>query len=127
MSDELLRACARKGGVVGLNGIGIFLGVQGQLLTTFLHHLHYTVDLVGPEHVGLGLDYVFDRAEYEAWLRRRPDLIPAGMGLAGATSTLEPEAFGEIAEHLARTNLSDTQIRGILGGNWLRVARAVWR
>ena len=127
VSDELMRACAKKGGVVGLNGIGIFLGSQGTLLETFLRHLHYTIDLIGPEHVGLGLDYVFNHAEYEAWLRARPDMVPAGMDIDCALSMLGPEAFGEIAEDLARTNLTDTQIRGVLGENWLRVAEQVWR
>jgi microsomal dipeptidase-like Zn-dependent dipeptidase len=40
---------------------------------------------------------------------------------------VEPESFEEIAEGLARDNMSDPQIRGILGGNWLRIAEQVWR
>jgi membrane dipeptidase len=40
---------------------------------------------------------------------------------------VEPEAMDEIAEGLARDNLTDTQIRGILGENWLRIAMRVWR
>jgi hypothetical protein len=35
---------------------------------------------------------------------------------------IEPEALPAIAEDLARDNLTDAQIRGILGENWLRVA-----
>jgi len=126
VSDELMRACAKKGGVVGLNGNGIFLGGQGPLLTSFLRHLHYTIDLVGPEHVGLGLDYVFDVSEHAGLLRRRPQLIPRGMDFSSALSMMEPEALGEIAEDLAKTNLTDAQIRGILGENWIRIARQVW-
>ena len=128
VSDELMRACAKKGGVVGLNGIGIFLGNRkGDLITSFLRHLHYAIDLIGPEHVGLGLDYVFDASEYEHFLRRHPHLVPAGMDLDTALSMMKPETLGEIAEDLARTNLTDAQIKGVLGENWMRVASQVWR
>jgi membrane dipeptidase len=127
ISDELMRACAKKGGVVGLNGIGIFLGGGGHVLRNFLRHLHYAIDLVGPEHVGLGLDYVFDVSEHEDLLRRLPQLIPAGMDLPAALAMLQPEALGEITEDLARVNLTDAQIKCILGENWMRVASQVWR
>lgn len=33
----------------------------------------------------------------------------------------------EIVDALGRSNLTDEQIRAILGGNWLRVAGDVWR
>jgi membrane dipeptidase len=40
---------------------------------------------------------------------------------------VEPEAMRAIAEGLARDNLTDAQICGILGENWLRIATRVWR
>ena len=36
-------------------------------------------------------------------------------------------SVGEIAEGLLRDNLTDEQVGGILGLNWLRVAREVWK
>lgn len=125
VSDEMMRACARKGGVVGLSGIGPFLGVTDHLVERLLRQLRYVIDLVGPEHVGLGLDYVFDRAELEEHVRQMPHLYPSG--ISGGLAMIEPESFSEIAERLARDNLTDAQIRGILGGNWLRIAERVWR
>jgi membrane dipeptidase len=125
ISDPLLRACAAKGGVVGLSGIGPFLGVNANLLERLLRQLKYVIDLIGPDHVGLGLDYVFDRAALEENVRRNPTLYPAGV--QGGLAMIEPESVGDIAEGLAQDNLSDTEIRGILGENWLRIARQVWR
>ena len=55
-----MRACARKGGVNGLSGIGPLLGVNENLVERLLHQLRYAVDLVGAEHADLSLDYVFD-------------------------------------------------------------------
>ena len=123
--DELLVACARKGGVIGVSGIGPFLGTSTNLVERLLSQLRYMVDLVGPEHVGLGLDYVFDRSGLEENVRRNPSLYP--LGIAGGLAMIEPEAMGEIAEGLAKAHFSDAQISGILGGNWWRIANHVWR
>lgn len=127
VSDELMRACARKGGVVGLSGFGPYLGTQVNVVEKLLKQLLYVIDLVGPEHVGLGLDYVFDRAELEEFVRSNPSLFPSDLGSGGRLGMVEPEAIGTIADHLARENLTDKAIRGILGENWLRIATRVWR
>lgn len=127
VSDELMRACARKGGVIGLSGIGPFLGTNVNLVERLLRQLRYVIDLVGADHVGLGLDYVFDRRELDEYVRLNPTLFPPGLDAAGGMQMVEPEAIGEIAEGLARDNLTDAQIRGVLGENWLRIATHVWR
>ncbi len=124
VADDLMRACARKGGVVGLNGIGSFLGTGSDLTARLLRQLRYAIDLIGPYHVGLGLDYAFDRSELDDYVRQNPSLFPPGLA---ATQLVEPEAIAEIAEGLARDNLTDEQLSGILGGNWLRVANQVWK
>lgn len=125
ISDDIIRTCAAKGGVVGLSGIGLFLGGRTNLVERLLEQIYYVIDLVGPEHVGLGMDYVFDTAEVEEHVRANPDNFPEGVdeGLA----MVAPEAMTEIANGLARSNLSDAQIRLILGGNWMRIARQVWK
>ena len=125
ISDDLMRACARKGGVVGLSGIGPFLGAEGNLVDRLLHQLRYVIDLIGADHVGLGIDYVFDQSELSEQLHKNPALFAPGTDPNAAT--IAPESMHHIAEGLARDNLTDTQIRGVLGGNWLRIAAQVWR
>jgi membrane dipeptidase len=127
ISDNLIRVCARKGGVIGLGGIGRFLGTNVNPIGRLVRQLRYVIDLVGPEHVGLGLDYVFDRAELAEYVRLNPALFPAGTDTTEGRATVEPEAIGTIAEALTRDNLTDAQISGILGHNWLRIAKHVWR
>ena len=127
ISDELMRVCARKGGVVGLSGIGPFLGGNDDVVNHLLRQLRYVIDLIGPEHVGLGLDYVFDRAELDEYVCQNPSLFTTEMSVSGGIGMVEPEAMMAIAEGLARDNLSNAQIQCILGGNWLRIARKVWR
>jgi membrane dipeptidase len=127
ISDDVMRACARKGGVVGLSGFGPFLGTNVNLVPRLLRQLNYVIDLVGPEHVGLGLDFVFDSGELDDYVRQNPSLFPGDIPVGGGLGMVAPEAMESIADGLARSNLTDTQIRGVLGENWLRVATAVWR
>lgn len=125
--DELLRACARTGGVVNLNGIGIFLGDNDNSTQTLLRHIDYTVDLIGAEHVGLGLDFVFDQQELDDHVLARPDLFPPLKGYGAGMAMIEPERIPHIADALLARGYTDTQVQGILGHNNLRVARHVWR
>ena len=128
ISDELIRACARSGGVVGLSGIGPYLGAGEDLVARLLRQIRYVADLVGTEHVGLGLDYVFDTTELDDYVRLNPQLFPPGLlNEQGGVAMIPPEAIEGIAAGLARVNFSQAQIDGILGGNWLRVAGQVWR
>jgi membrane dipeptidase len=127
VSDGLMRACADKGGVIGLTGLAPFLGGGDNLVARIVRQLCYAIDLVGAEHVGLGMDYVFDKAEFEEHVRTNPVLFPAGMGHPSEMGMIGPEEVEVIADNLAKQNLSDQQIRGVLGENWLRVARCVWR
>lgn len=125
VSDDLIRACAATGGVIGLSGFGQFLGATTDLVERLLRQVRYVVDLVGAEHVGLGLDYIFDESEARDYMRAHPTLFPPGLA-DQPSPMIEPEAFGAIADGLTR-DLADAQVRGILGENWLRVAQRVWR
>ena len=127
ISDDLMRLCARKGGVIGINGIGPFLGSNDEMVRLFLRHVRYVAELVGPEHVGISLDYVFDNAEMDGFMQSDPELFPSDLGSHNGMRMLGPESLAQIAEGLARDKFSDGEIRGILGENWLRVASAVWR
>jgi membrane dipeptidase len=127
ISDSLIRACARTGGVVGLSGIGPFVGSNVDVVKHLLNQLRYVVDLVGADHVGLGLDYVFDLAELDEYVRAYPTLFPPGLDQGGGMGMVSPEALGTLAEALAKSNFTDAQIRGVLGENWLRIAAQVWR
>ena len=58
--DEQATACAATGGVIGVNGIGLFLGEDDIRTEALADHVEYLLDLVGPDHVGIGLDYFFE-------------------------------------------------------------------
>jgi membrane dipeptidase len=123
--DEQIVACARTGGVIGINGVGIFLGENDTRSERVVDHVEYVADLVGPEHVGLGIDYSFDDEEFQEWVRQHPEVFPTGD--FEFTGFVEPEQTPEIARLLLERGFSQSDAEGVLGGNFLRVARQVWR
>jgi membrane dipeptidase len=125
--DEAIKACAATGGVVGINGIGIFLGRNDATTDTFVRHVDYVVQLVGPEHVGIGLDYVFDQQELIDFVAANPATFPPEEYADGRVAMVAPEQIPELAERFLQLGYSSQNIGDILGGNHLRVARAVWR
>lgn len=127
VTDDLLRACAATGGVVNVNGIGIFLGHNDNATETYVRHVRYVADLVGPAHVGIGLDYVFDSQELDDFVTGNPQIFPPELGYGAGIRMIEPERIPVIAEALLASGWSDADLAGFLGGNNLRVARAVWK
>ena len=127
ITDDLMRACAQTGGVININGIGEFLGRNDNRTETIVRHIQYTADLVGPDHIGIGLDYVFDSAELDAYIMNNPDLFPADADYSGGAKMVEPERLPEIVENLLARGWSEGDLKKLLGENNLRVARQVWK
>jgi len=125
--DEAIKACAGTDGVVGINGIGAFLGQNDTRTETVVRHIDYVANLVGAEHVGIGIDYVFDRAELDEFLAKNPHMFPPSEGYGVRQNIVEPEQLPAVADQLLTMGYSDDDLRAILGGNHLRVAQRVWK
>lgn len=124
ISDEQIKACAKTGGVIGINGIGDFLG--GTSSELLIENIEYVMKLAGPEHVGLGLDYVIDKQELIDYINNYPDTFPPDKN-KDLLAFVEPEQFPKFTEFLIKKGHSEQTIRGILGENFLRVAKQVWK
>ena len=124
ISDEQIKACAQTGGVVGINGIGDFLGGTSSELV--VENIEYVMNLVGPEHVGLGIDYVIDKQELMDYITGHPDVFPPEK-FNDYLALVEPEQIPEFTELLLQKGYSEQIISGILGGNFLRVAEQAWK
>lgn len=125
--DDLMRACAETGGVVGINGIGIFLGENDSRSETIVRHIDYAVQLIGPEHVGLGLDYLINMVELDEYFQKMKLSFPAGHGFGSGLRCVMPEQVVEIVAGLLGLGYSEEALAAILGGNWMRVAKQVWK
>ena len=127
ITNAMMQACAAKGGVIGINGIGIFLGDNDNSTATFLRHVDHAVQLIGPAHVGIGLDYVYDAQDLADFLKSNASIFPPNSGYDTTVNMVSPEQFPEIVEGMIRLGYDDAAISGILGGNFYRVAEAVWK
>jgi membrane dipeptidase len=124
--DDQIRACAATGGVVGITGIGPFLGVSDDLAAAMLRHIDHVAALVGPAHVGLGFDASLMPGVADALPPDREPWWPSRFGYGGNTVRAGADQLPVISEGLQRRGYDDATVRGILGENFLRVARACW-
>jgi membrane dipeptidase len=127
LSDEQIRAVAASGGVIGLCAFPAFVSPSPTpSLEHLIDHADYISDLVGVEHVGLGLDFAIeDEDDYDyygydpRYYPRPPWTWPDGLG----------DFFRDapnITVALKRRGYADDEVRGILGENFLRVFERVW-
>lgn len=127
ISDDQARACATTGGVVGITGVGIFLGPNTPTLEAMTRHLEYAVDLVGIDHVGISSDFSFDYADFIAELTHNPHMFDDSYTRWGPIQWMPPETLLTLGEHLSQRGWTSTDIHAVLGGNFLRVAHSAWR
>ena len=125
--DDQIKACAATGGVIGVTGVGIFLGPKGPTVEHLMEHIDHMADLVGPEHVGFGMDSVFHANTPHQPFTRNREYWPERQYPDSGTGYVPPEAAPRLTQALLGRGYGDQDIRGILGENFLRVAKTVWK
>jgi len=128
ITDEQIRACASKGGLIGLTGLGLFMDAQHRKATTLrlTDTIEYVAQLVGPQHAGIGLDYVPDAGSLARYIRANAATYGEGSQYPadGYIDFAPPSTLSGVADELNRRGYSDDEVRGILGSNYLRVLDA---
>jgi membrane dipeptidase len=128
IKDDQIKSCANMGGVIGINGSGLFMGDLHARTATMFRHLDYIVQLVGPRSVGIGLDYVEDIASLADLLRQDPYAWPRFDGRWPVRHNyVTPEQVVELTHMMVEAGYDDEAITGILGENWARVAQQIWK
>lgn len=128
IKDDQIKACAATGGIIGINGVGLWVGDLNAATNAIFRCVDYTVDLVGTEHVGLGFDYIQNLDGIIDAVRKSPLAWPPFEGeemvehnFAGA------EQMVELVQIMLDHGYSDEGITGILGENWARLCERVWK
>jgi membrane dipeptidase len=121
LTDELARALARRGGVIGVHMLNMFIaGSNVATLDQLLDHIDHFARILGPAHVGLGPDCM------EQWPVDVYQTLWTGTEAQSLKFHYPPE-FDSLAKMLNVTRglvtrgYDDGAIRGILGDNMLRV------
>jgi membrane dipeptidase len=69
---------------------------------------------------------VFDSAELDEYLRANPQLFPPEAAFKDGIRMVAPESLRSITAGLLARGYRATELRKILGGNFMRVAQATW-
>ena len=131
VSDDVLRALAARGGMLGFSLYPHHLkGGSGCTLEDFCAMVARTAELVGPERLGVGSDLCQDQPDSVVeWMRtgRWTKRVDHGEGSEGAAgfppmpSWFGSNAdFGNLEAGLSAAGFDAGEVEGIMGGNWLR-------
>jgi microsomal dipeptidase-like Zn-dependent dipeptidase len=99
LSDEQAREIARTGGLIGVITWSDLLG--GDSIESMADAIVHGASIAGAQHVGIGTDF-------DGW-------VFSAAGMRDATR------YPALTERLARRGFSEAELKGILGGNYLRV------
>lgn len=126
--DDQIKACAKTGGVIGVNGLAPYLDDPHSSSASIFQHIDYIANLVGPQHVGIGLDYEKDVERFLNWAEANPEMWPQNEAKPRVEwNFAQPEQLPELTEYMIKHGYPDADIRGILGMNFFRVAQQVWK
>jgi len=105
LTDDQIKAVAESGGIVGITLNPEYMVTEGDAdVDTVCDHIMHALDVAGEDHVGLGTDL---------------DTFDGSAPVSGI------DELPLITAELLRRGVARKVINGILGGNWLRVIRAV--
>ena len=129
LTDEQLTSIAAKGGLVGITAYAPFIRYDRRpTIDDYLDHFDYAIKLVGADHVALATD-MFDGKTKANWAT--PYYYPevtrgSAYGATGVDGFNSKAELVNVVAGFLKRGYSDTIIRKVLGGNWLRVIEAVW-
>jgi membrane dipeptidase len=134
--DDVLKACAEKGGVIGIEAAPHTTLTDKQRrhsIEPVMEHFEYVANLVGIDHVGFGPDTLFgDHVGLHDFFASQLSIkhlhgqaqfekMPYVAGIENPA-----EAFPNIVRWLVKHGYSDEDIAKAIGGNAMRVLEQAW-
>ena len=130
VTDEQMKAVAGKGGTIGITTFSPFIRTDRQpTLDDYLGHFDYAIDLIGEDHVTFATDW-FDGKTKANWATPwyYPEVTQGkkygGLGLIGFAQRSE---LVNVVEGMLKRGYSAARIKKLLGGNFIRVLKEVWK
>lgn len=125
LTDDMLRAIANSGGVIGAVAVAGYISRDDPTVATWVDHIEHLINVAGIDHVAIGGDFYEDfeklgaTHDISAWSPSR------GLGpLAVPGMTFWEDLPGLTAE-LLRRGFGEAELRKIYRENFARVFRAV--
>ena len=136
--DEVIKACAERGGIIGIEAAPHTTLTPQQsrhTIDSYMAHFEYCCELVGIDHVAFGPDTIFgDHVGLHRVMTERlgqlmpPTNPPLSFERVEWVDGLESpaEAFPNIARWLVKHGYPDGEIHKVLGANILRLLGETW-
>ena len=135
--DEIIKACAAKGGVIGIEAAPhttLTLNNRVHGVESFMEHFEYIANLVGIDHVAFGPDTLYgDHVGLHHAFAANLSIKGTQEGTAEFQQVeyvkgLEnpTEAIINVLRWLVKHNYSDKNIEKVMGTNIIRVLKDVW-
>ncbi|WP_027855069.1 dipeptidase [Marinobacterium litorale] len=130
-SDEELKFIADHGGFVGVTMFAPFLknGINSTI-EDYVEAIEYVFNIVGEDQIGIGTDFTqghgqpfFEWLTHDKGYARRLTQFGKIVNPEGIRTLGE---FPNLTEALLRRGFTETQVRKIMGENWVRVLADVW-
>jgi membrane dipeptidase len=139
-TDAEIRACAEKGGVVGIYFMPFLSEGKQPTANDVLRHLEHMIQIGGEEHVSIGTDGGISaevltpeyKERHAGFIRQRRE---AGISAPGETEEgylfanelNTPRRLETLADLLLARGHSSARVEKILGSNLLRVLSETWK
>jgi membrane dipeptidase len=127
-SDEMLQALAANGGVIGLMFWRPMVRLEDPVtLEHVLDHFDHVCQLIGPQHVGLGLETPmigFDACENSFGPAAKVSYLKSVRSM-DIPELCGPDRVRTLVAGLLRRGYSDADIAGMLGGNFVRAFKTI--
>lgn len=137
--DAELKACARKGGVIGIYWMPFLVANGKPTGADLVRHMEHVRQLCGEDHVAIGTDGIVNQTVIDDKARERQrrffeDRSKRGIAAPGEGPDIfnivadwdGPQRFERLADGLAKAGWRSAAIDKALGGNLLRLYREVW-
>ena len=122
ITDAQIRTCAARGGYIGINGVGMFLGVPGpHLPETMATHAAHIADIAGADRVGLGPRLHVPREQRLRLLPRRQGPLAARLSGSRPGIFCSRSSSAKLIHALEGKGFTKAELPGVLGENYLRL------
>lgn len=117
LTIDQMKAIASKGGVIGVNAVNLIVAMEDENshLEQFINHIDHLVEVVGIDHVGIGLDLCEEFFKYVS-----PDVLNS-MPRKPFDVIKGHQSLPELIESLLNRGYKEEQMEKILGTNFLRI------
>jgi membrane dipeptidase len=135
ISDDQMKTCAEKGGLIGLSVFSAFVGDTSNgrqpTLDELFRQMEYIINFVGIDHVSIGTDIFQDVSEGIYWRATTGTLFPdISQGMTYDTHCIagfeKHSDYPNVVVEMQKRGYQEEDIRKIIGGNLFRVFAQVW-